>query len=970
MKKKYAIKSKYQAGGKKSPVFVPSGTFSTQNNPDENPSLANMDAESFANITPEGKDLMKKYRKEGYKPEFDGQVLRFSKGTGVYEDNPIVEGANIAATAVTGVANFVNNNRLKNDERVQVLQSQQPHYWENMEAEGLNNIPAYTQAGGRGGKYGVKGKKKQTGGATPQPRRLTPQELQQWNMFLDYVKTEGYEGSADLNNKSKNLGASLFAKFKKANPNVTINYDIVPSVQTEMQYMKQEAQAFDARHGKPNSEVMAGISPVDGWFGSKTSSYRFPNLIVKNQNGQTIEDKGLMNGDMTPQGVAGSGAAGETTRIVKGGQPAASTGLEGIRLPKGAKPFQVDGGEWMIDDPDNPGDVIPVSRFKTKMQAGGGGVQQINGLPEGMEGMADVNAEEGEIVERGTGRIQKISDDAGTHEEGGVNVSNVKRVLEDTSDKRKDRASKNLLLSPDDVEKLIGLRPKRSMTHAKAYEFAIENRNKKAQKIQKGLKAANDQGNLTKYSAASTKLNFENMQSLPQDQDLFDVIYDHQEGVKSALGINDDGSMAKNGGRVKMYQAGGGIQPYKGGTQKTPKGNSNAFAFQGGLESFKAAWKPILDLDQYNNVADAQAAVYDYLATNQPDVAQSAWNEGITAKGKDMLNPKSKSYNKDFATAYGQVFDSNGLLKDGVKMTPEQLKALSPAYADNMLGIRSIVPSQMTTDIPEEYPQIKQVVPEGTPPPIIPNSDVNINPRFTKQPENKFHEATYWDELAPGMMGLADSMLRDPELYNSAEFHQLRLKQLDPTAAMNANQAYFNAVEASLNDSGMEGSGVANANKASLLGSKYKVNNQVQGNYDNQNVGIKNNEIAYNTQVRDKQSMADAETRGRYYRDVQQGRENQRQQKLKSVEDLTRVAQLKRRQNRSGNLIMKLSPAYDQNGEYNGYQYVPVLPPELAVGETTGNPVVSQRTPTKSAKKTTTTTFKTADGRVIKTVEK
>jgi hypothetical protein len=72
--------------------------------------------------------------------------------------------------------------------------------------------------------------------------------------------------------------------------------------------------------------------------------------------------------------------------------------------------------------------------------------------------------------------------------------------------------------------------------------------------------------------------------------------------------------------------------------------------------------------------------------------------------------------------------------------------------------------------------------------------------------------------------------------------------------------------------------------------------------------------------------MMDAQTRGKYYRDVQIARENQRQQRLKAIEDISRVVAMKRRQNASGDLVLKLSPAFDQFGEYNGYQQLMTLP--------------------------------------------
>ena len=74
---------------------------------------------------------------------------------------------------------------------------------------------------------------------------------------------------------------------------------------------------------------------------------------------------------------------------------------------------------------------------------------------------------------------------------------------------------------------------------------------------------------------------------------------------------------------------------------------------------------------------------------------------------------------------------------------------------------------------------------------------------------------------------------------------------------------------------------------------------------------------------------ANAQSREKFYTNVLLGREAQRQQFLKSLSQLARADQLKRRQNTSGNLLLKLSPAFDQFGEYNGYQYLPYLDPAV-----------------------------------------
>lgn len=592
-----------------------------------------------------------------------------------------------------------------------------------------------------------------------------------------------------------------------------------------------------------------------------------------------------------------------------------------------------------------------------------GGMTNVYGLPDELEHFADVEAEAGEVIEKQNGGIVKVADDGNTHEQGGEMIPGVRRVLEDTADKRKDPASKMLKVKPEVIQEVFGFKPKTAVTHAKAYELITAELKKTHKLYTDSRKNANMKPQMDKTAINTLRLNEMFQGQLPTEQDVFELLFNHQEGVKAAAGINDDGSMMKHGGKVKA-QAGANNDPigtYSGGRTKqgriTPTGNVNAFNFPGGLEAFKKAWSPFVDLSKFKTVQEAQAATYDYLVKNQPEVAASIWqSQGLTAKGKKLIASDPK-----FAAIANQVFDKTGKLKEGVNLTPEQLSALTPAYADNMLGIRAITPSVASKTTTEETPVEEQPPVKKQVTPLNPN--VTLNPNFVKQPNNEFYEPTYWSDIAAPFAGLVDSFRRWPELYNPMEFNQLRYKMLDPTAALTANQADFNAAVATTNEFG--NSGAANANKATLLGQKYRANNQVMSQYDNQNAQIKNNEITYNTQVRDKQSVADAQSREKFYTNVLLGREAQRQQFLTSLGQLARVDQLKRRQNTSGNLLLKLSPAFDQFGEYNGYQYLPYLDPSMV------NYNEDQVQPTKvSSKKTKTqnvTTWKDASGRVHKT---
>lgn len=131
--------------------------------------------------------------------------------------------------------------------------------------------------------------------ATPAPQPpLSDKQKMEWNRLIDFMDKEGYKGSEHLDNRDTNLGKFLFQKFQAQNPDVTIRYEDVPRVQTELQNYRQHLiQQFKDKKMQasteikdPEKEIMPGLSKVDGWLGSKTSSYKFPTAVATNAQGQ------------------------------------------------------------------------------------------------------------------------------------------------------------------------------------------------------------------------------------------------------------------------------------------------------------------------------------------------------------------------------------------------------------------------------------------------------------------------------------------------------------------------------------------------------------------------------------------------------------------------------------------------------------------------------------------------------------
>jgi hypothetical protein len=163
-KKQFAINAKHfkhQTGGKPN-VFVPGDTFATNatqdmhmslnqddnlNNSTTNPN----DTMDFEN-SPQGKKLVQKYQAMGYKVSVDPATnkIKFSKNQGGLQENPGTKIFNEAASVVTGIGNAIQNGQQNHNDHLQLLDSMTPKFFQNMEAQGLDNVPAYTMYGGNG----------------------------------------------------------------------------------------------------------------------------------------------------------------------------------------------------------------------------------------------------------------------------------------------------------------------------------------------------------------------------------------------------------------------------------------------------------------------------------------------------------------------------------------------------------------------------------------------------------------------------------------------------------------------------------------------------------------------------------------------------------------------------------------------------------------------------------------------------
>jgi hypothetical protein len=145
---------------------------------------------------------------------------------------------------------------------------------------------------------------------TPPPP-LTLEQRQHWNDFVDYLDKQGYKGSSALDNKNMALGQNLLDKYNQMRPQNKIDYGDIARVQQEIQdhrtnlvnMWKKDPKVITTPI-KSEAEIMPNISPVDGWLGSKTSSWRFP-IATRDNSDSTTTNFGVdLNGPdrRTPTG--------------------------------------------------------------------------------------------------------------------------------------------------------------------------------------------------------------------------------------------------------------------------------------------------------------------------------------------------------------------------------------------------------------------------------------------------------------------------------------------------------------------------------------------------------------------------------------------------------------------------------------------------------------------------------------------
>lgn len=516
----------------------------------------------------------------------------------------------------------------------------------------------------------------------------------------------------------------------------------------------------------------------------------------------------------------------------------------------------------------------------------GGNVQEV----EGGSQYANAELEQGEVFQTQQGQIQKVAESEPTHEDGGSPQPNVHRVLEDTADKRGDKDSKLLKVSKDDAKQLLDITIKSPTSHSKLYELALEKYDAKRKTLENTISKNLDyvKAGGGKYAQASLEENLRVLQNIPTKGQLFDAIYSHQENVKNKYGIDQEANPEMKKGGMPKYQNGSSQAVTDEIIKKArtlPKGakvSSNA-SFVGETDKGKYYKLPSGETTFVPTSGPGKYAPQDP-NTYIPTLANQSW-DALVANKKVLNTPQYKAiYDKAREAQY-----------------PDANYIMDPKFATNIKisSDTGVLDTGTTTT--------------GT------TSNTNTNTKYNFKngvTPSKFNEPLRWYDVAGNALNYLSSLDADPVPLEQLKRDPLQVHEVNPLPALQQNQSDFNAALSILPTNG-----VGFANQANLQGTKYKANNEVLGQYENVNKGKKDQIDQYNDQAKYQVDVANMGLRDTSNQRVATRNEIQRQSKLNALDDLfTKVAQ-NRALSRNGDLVLQLTPYFDQFAKFNGNNY-------------------------------------------------
>lgn len=234
----------------------------------------------------------------------------------------------------------------------------------------------------------------------------------------------------------------------------------------------------------------------------------------------------------------------------------------------------------------------------------------------------------------------------------------------------------------------------------------------------------------------------------------------------------------------------------------------------------------------------------------------------------DPKNPKDVL---DFQKKYNQVTEpivGSPYFKTGADASSFRgMDSKYGRYTYNAPGV-PVNNDEWTGPTPDALPPVTVTSSRKQPPgPQVPELSVPPGRR-----QNVGWEFSNWQKMNMAADAYSAASVREEFPYRSqVQSNLVELERVNPQAALNgANNAAYNAGQ---NNRGMNPY-LAAASTASIYGQNLDARQQIQGQYDNQNVGIANQQNMTNAQIQGNDQRFNVGADQQYYRETVEGRKN------------------------------------------------------------------------------------------------
>lgn len=344
-------------------------------------------------------------------------------------------------------------------------------------------------------------------------------------------------------------------------------------------------------------------------------------------------------------------------------------------------------------------------------------------------------------------------------------------------------------------------------------------------------------------------------------------------------------------------------------------------------KNVQTALKPILGYNYDFNAGDKTIDnVYGNVTYNTPlpKVTVSGKKSGVISL-QDYINTKDKS---KLANEYGiSVEQLNSVFSKNNKQYNNQLVVYTENTTDEPKTEHDGSVTQREQNIGDKK-TTKDTIP-------------GVNNKYSKPDEVTPSTVSSHLGLSGGLgniLGYIDTG-RIPVDLEQLDFRPIRARELNPLPTLLENRNDYNAA---LNMLPQSGAGYAN--QTNLQAQRYKFNNQVIGQYENMDKQRLDAVDAANTQAQMSVDQANMAIRDTFNTRVLTSKEKQRQQKAEYLNGLFKAIDERNAFDRNANLALKLSPFFNEKGEFNHNKYTLSIPTNMAGSENSVQYITDKQT--------------------------